>query len=229
MIQFQPLSSPSQDFRLIHLKSTSYISQYPLFHKFAMGIPVGLCRRYQELPKEELSLLELLSEAHVNNSKPVRTTQAIEPKDLVFALGLATDGVLFQKSLDYSMTVEEVYRETARILIHNGNIDLLAYCQPSHIDSADEQDLRPSSLQSWVPDWRTPILRPCCGFSWKTPFFASRPGHFPGVLDQSDLDLRYLQLYGIPIAIIEDTGTPWNPEKQTSADVTKIYRYLQQS
>jgi hypothetical protein len=196
------------------------------------ALPIGLSKEYNQIPKRTRNLLQLLSAAHTSFvAKPWVHTEATEPKDRVFALlGLAEDFALFQDALVYSMTVEEVYRQTASIIISNGGVDLLVYCQPCHT-SEDEPKTRNSLLPTWVPDWNTQILHPCNGLPFESPFCASGPidttSYFPPpkILDHN---LNHLQLRGLIVDTIELAGTPCTPEKHQDSDLGRMHTYFEE-
>jgi hypothetical protein len=196
------------------------------------SLPIGLSKEYNQVPKRRRNLLQLLSAAHTSFvAKPWVRTEATEPKDRVFALlGLAEDFELFQDALEYSMTVEEVYCRTASIIISNGEVDLLVYCQPCHTPE-DEPKTRNPLLPTWVPDWNTQILHPCNGLPFESLFCASGPidttSHFPPpkILDHN---LNHLQLRGLIIDTIELAGTPWTPEKHQDSDFNRMHTYFEE-
>ena len=68
-----------------------------------------------------------------------------DPRDRVFALiHLADDAGDFKTFPDYGKSCEEIYTETAQIMLEQGHFDLLSYCQfPKRLPN----------LPSWAPDW----------------------------------------------------------------------------
>lgn len=74
-------------------------------------------------------------------------SQATDPRDKVYGLlGLARD-TGSQVKVDYSRSFQEIYKDTAKLLIRMGyGLDLLA----NAAECADDSD---SGLPSWVPNW----------------------------------------------------------------------------
>ncbi|KAN0104285.1 Heterokaryon incompatibility protein (HET) domain containing protein [Hyaloscypha variabilis] len=84
-----------------------------------------------------------------------RSLRATDDRDRVYGLiGMATDVDLTRFAVDYSKSVEDVYREVARYLIQSSpyghKLDILGeahHFEPPHYKPK-------SSLPSWVPEWR---------------------------------------------------------------------------
>jgi hypothetical protein len=88
-----------------------------------------------------------------------------DPRDRIFSvLQLASDTSDFRGFPDYTWTRDKVFRETARIMLKQGHIDVLAYCQFPR-DSP--------SLPAWAPDWQVRVLSPCTGPPWTSNLSAS--------------------------------------------------------
>jgi hypothetical protein len=127
-------------------------------------------------------------------SNLVRSTYrhfASDPRDKIFALIAMVEsrnGVQFVP--DYSLSVEEVYIQYARLMIQDdGHLQIL-----SDVDRRDS-DL---SLPSWVPDWRQ--TRRGVPFAERTRDYAQKyhlHGQFnPQIVIGQNSDLRKLQLRG---------------------------------
>lgn len=87
---------------------------------------------------KELSMLDLL--------KFFRRYETTDPRDKVYALlAFRTEVDQWGLSIDYSLSAVELYIDTARKCLMNGQIDILSSCH-------GESPLS-SALPSWVPDW----------------------------------------------------------------------------
>lgn len=172
------------------------------WHQSASAV-VKLQREYQKMSNYGMPLLQLVSNSLFASTRSVELT---DPKDRIFAfLGLANDQRLFKSVLNYSQTVEEIFRETARIMIQNGQADVLSYCQ----NYAGEIQ----NLPSWTPNWSPEILPPCNGFQWETPFTASGTGDQHQEYGKSEPyeNPRHLSIQVIMVDVIEEIGNPWTP------------------
>ncbi|EXK81565.1 hypothetical protein FOQG_13983 [Fusarium oxysporum f. sp. raphani 54005] len=124
---------------------------------------------------------------------------ATDPRDRIFALlNLTGDRDHFNLFPDYSMTVEEVYRETACKILAKGTIDVLMYCQ---------RPRKLASLPSWVPDWSMDVLHPNAKPAWDTPFKAS--GTYTAVPKFPQFDIATFE--GIYVDKVKDIGATWDP------------------
>jgi Heterokaryon incompatibility protein (HET) len=85
--------------------------------------------------------------------------KASDPRDQIFGLvGLVqNDFHSLGLTIDYKKSWEAVYTELAEKLLQNGQLDLLALCQPS--------DSENFNLPSWVPIWHLPIYIPSAWFT----------------------------------------------------------------
>ncbi|KAM5349767.1 hypothetical protein ACJ41O_006272 [Fusarium nematophilum] len=139
---------------------------------------------------------------------------ASDPRDRIFALlNLAGDRDHFTAFPDYTMSVEEVYEETARKILQQGRIDVLMYCQsPKKI----------KSLPSWVPDWSMEIRHPCAQPPWGTPFEASGTNTSIPTFTEGGL----ATLEGIHVDKIRETGATWDPNWLEPVDRTAVSPYL---
>jgi hypothetical protein len=84
-------------------------------------------------------LIDLMGSLYANKRDPVDAT---DPRDRVFALGIAEDNIGLQPN--YDLTCAEVYIEVTSAMLQCGHIELLSYCRP-HLNN-----LR---VLSWVVDW----------------------------------------------------------------------------
>ncbi|KAM0437811.1 hypothetical protein ACHAPT_002176 [Fusarium lateritium] len=140
---------------------------------------------------------------------------ASDPRDRVFALlNLAADKDHFDAFPDYSLSVEEVYKEMARKMLQQGYIDLFMYCQaPRKIES----------LPSWVPDWTMEVRHPCAQPLWATPFQASADQvsapRFPSE--------HLATLEGIYVDTIKETGESWDPNWLEPVDQAAAASYVE--
>ncbi|KAF4977302.1 hypothetical protein FZEAL_6190 [Fusarium zealandicum] len=139
---------------------------------------------------------------------------ASDPRDRIFALlNLADDKDDFTAFPDYTMTVEEVYKETARRILQQGHIDVLMYCQyPKKI----------TSLPSWVPDWSMEVRHPVSQPPWSTSFQASRK---KTAVPQFTAEDRLI-LEGIHVDTIKETGLAWDPDWLKPFDKVAAAPYL---
>ncbi|KAJ3548135.1 hypothetical protein NM208_g1161 [Fusarium decemcellulare] len=139
---------------------------------------------------------------------------ATDPRDRIFALlNLAGDKDYFSTFPDYSLSVEEVYKETARKILQQGCVDLLMFCQtPKKI----------TSLPSWVPDWSMAMLHPCSQPVWNTPFLASGGETSKPTFTDDDRVI----LEGIYVDKIKETGTAWDPNWLEPLDVAAATAYV---
>ncbi|KAJ4169008.1 hypothetical protein NW754_010940 [Fusarium falciforme] len=138
-----------------------------------------------------------------------------DPRDRVFALlNLAADKDHFDTFPDYSMSVEEVYKEAARKMLLQGDIDVLLYCQtPRKI----------KSLPSWVPDWEMEVRHPCAQPPWSTSFEASGGQTSTPTFPSEDL----VTLEGIYIDTIKETGETWDPNWLEKVDKAAVASYVE--
>ncbi|KAJ4309942.1 hypothetical protein N0V84_011234 [Fusarium piperis] len=138
-----------------------------------------------------------------------------DPRDRVFALlNLAADKDDFDTFPDYSMSVEEVYKEAARKIMLQGYIDILLYCQtPRKIES----------LPSWVPDWAMDVRHPCAQPPWLTSFEASGGRVSTPRFPSEDLVI----LEGIFIDTIKETGEHWDPNWLKDVDKAAVASYVE--
>jgi hypothetical protein len=138
-----------------------------------------------------------------------------DPRDRVFALlNLAADKDHFDTFPDYSMSVEEVYKEAARKMLLQGDIDVLLYCQtPRKI----------KSLPSWVPDWAMEVRHPCAQPPWSTSFEASGGQVSTPTFPSEEL----VTLEGIFLDTIKETGAPWDPNWLEKVDKAAVASYVE--
>jgi heterokaryon incompatibility protein (HET) len=176
---------------------------------------IGIWRTYQEEPDKPLPMLRLLSEAHLDGDKAIEFTN---PKDRVFAfLGLASDASTFKERLNYNMTTTAVYTETARIMIENGQMDILAYCCDF---SGPKYD-----MPSWVPNWNGMARKPSNGVPYETVFNVSKcsEGQEPTKLPLQRNSLYHLHIYITVLDTIEELGCPWTPDNSAANSLATGY------
>ncbi|KAF5968835.1 heterokaryon incompatibility protein [Fusarium bulbicola] len=123
---------------------------------------------------------------------------ATDPRDRIFALlNLTGDRDHFDLFPDYSMTVEEVYRETACKILEQGPIDVLMYCQ---------RPRKLATLPNWVPDWSMDVLHPNA-----QPAFP----HF----DTATFE-------GIYVDKVQEIGATWDPNWLKPINQTAVKQWL---
>ncbi|KAF9771064.1 hypothetical protein IL306_011319 [Fusarium sp. DS 682] len=139
---------------------------------------------------------------------------ATDPRDRIFALlNLAGDKAHFDKFPDYTMTVEEVYRETACKVLQQGTIELLMYCQ---------RPKKLPSLPSWVPDWSMDVLHPNAQPAWNTPFKAS--GTYTSIPTFPQFDTAVFE--GIYVDEIQEIGATWDPNWLKPVNLAAVKQWL---
>ncbi|KAN0120371.1 hypothetical protein V8E51_002579 [Hyaloscypha variabilis] len=143
---------------------------------------------------------------------------ATDPRDRIFSiLNLASDADEFVDFPNYSLTCDDVFRETALVILKQGHIDLLSYCQ------FPKQALE---IPSWVPDWRTQVRTPCTGAPWSNSFSASADMSFQqGV---SSPNLKTIAIRGVLVDFIEECGSIWDPNWLQPLDVAAALAYLEE-
>ncbi|KAF4448762.1 hypothetical protein F53441_7869 [Fusarium austroafricanum] len=138
---------------------------------------------------------------------------ATDTRDRIFALlNMASDKDYFDKFPDYSMSVEEVYRETACKILQQGTIDVLMYCQ---------RPRKVSSLPSWVPDWSMDVKHPNSQPPWTTPFKAS--GTYTSIPTFSD---NIATFEGIHVDEVQEIGVSWDPNWLEPIDMAAVDVWL---
>lgn len=192
--------------------------------KFGIPLPSGpssspmstvleLRDRYQVTPKDGLSLMELVLLLYAGQDE----TGFTEPKDTVFALlSLATNATQFRDRLRYTMGLDEIFCETARVIIENGQVDILAYCTPN---TAKSEQGAERMGPSWAPAWASYISRPICGSPLKTAFASSGRGPFPGIPARDSRKPQQLALHGVLVDTIESVGTSFQWETYANKDM----------
>ncbi|KAF5601394.1 heterokaryon incompatibility protein [Fusarium pseudoanthophilum] len=139
---------------------------------------------------------------------------ATDPRDRIFALlNLAGDRDHFDLFPDYSLTVEEVYREAACKVLEQGTIDVLMYCQ---------RPRKLSMLPSWVPDWSMDVLHPNAQAPWDTPFKAS--GTYTAIPQFPQFDTATFE--GIYVDKVEEIGTTWDPNWLKPISLTAVKQWV---
>ena len=142
---------------------------------------------------------------------------ATDPRDRIFSiLSLANDADEFVNFPDYSWTCDDVFLETALVILKQGYIDLLSYCQfPKHT----------LDIPSWVPDWRTQVHTPCTGAPWSNNFNASADMSSQEGL--SSPTPKTIALRGVLVDSIEECGSIWNPNWLHPLDPAATLAYLE--
>ncbi|EWY79698.1 hypothetical protein FOYG_17183 [Fusarium oxysporum NRRL 32931] len=139
---------------------------------------------------------------------------ATDPRDRIFALlNLAGDKDHFEKFPDYTMTVEEVYRETASKILQQGTIDLLMYCQ---------RPRKLPSLPSWVPDWGMDVLHPNAQSPWNSPFRALGTYTYIPTFPQFDTAVSE----GIYVDEVQEIGATWDPNWLKPVNLAAVKQWL---
>lgn len=142
-----------------------------------------------------------------------------DPRDRVFSiLELADDASEFVGLLDYDPTVtcEVIYRQTAKIILQQGRVDYLAYC-----------DLRgQTSVPSWVPDWQMQIRRPYFKMQWSDTNKFKAASQADAKVDLLYDDPRLVQLRGTAVDTITAVSAVWEPDWLYPLDKGDALRYL---
>ncbi|KAG4412142.1 hypothetical protein IFR04_014736 [Cadophora malorum] len=208
-----PVTSPhreTEQFRhaIVHAYDTPARS-------FMEGVTTRRFRYWNPQTQAEDSLFRLLVTTLVLE-QDYNQTLTTDPRDRIFSvLTLAKDAKEFVKFPDYSLTCEEVYREAALVILNQGQIDILSYCQFPR---------QASNLPTWAPDWRDQIRVPCCGTPWSNTFHAS-----PDSLSRQNisvLDQYTIALHGVFVDSIEEYSDKWDPHWLKPLDSTAALNYL---
>ncbi|KAF4960119.1 hypothetical protein FGADI_1137 [Fusarium gaditjirri] len=140
---------------------------------------------------------------------------ATDPRDRIFALlNLTGDRDHFDLFPDYSMTVEEVYRETACKILEQGTIDVLMYCQ---------RPRKLASLPSWVPDWSMDVLHPNAQPPWNNPPFKAS-GKYTAIPQFPHFDTAIFD--GIYVDKVQEIGATWDPNWLKPINPTAVRQWL---
>ncbi|KAI1370372.1 heterokaryon incompatibility protein-domain-containing protein [Hypoxylon crocopeplum] len=141
-----------------------------------------------------------------------------DPRDRIFSvLQLASDRDDFGCFPDYTWSCEKVFREATLIMLRQGHVDLLAYCQFPR-DSL--------GVPTWVPDLRMRILSPCTGHPWTNHFHASGKA-----LSQQEIlspTAETIVLQGVLVDTVEACGDTWDPDWLEPIDHAAARVYLEQ-
>jgi hypothetical protein len=182
---------------------------------FMEGVTTRRFRYWNPQTQAEDSLFRLLVTTLVLEHD-YNQTLTTDPRDRIFSvLHLAKDAKEFVKFPDYSLTCEAVYREAALVILKQGHIDILSYCQFPR---------QSPNLPTWTPDWRDQIRTPCCGTPWSNTFRAS-----PDTLSRQNvsvLDQYTIALHGVFVDSIEEYGAVWDPHWLKPLDCTAALNYL---
>ncbi|MCJ1352607.1 MAG: hypothetical protein MMC33_002591 [Icmadophila ericetorum] len=186
-------------------------------HDSAHNSVIGIRRRCQNETGTPETLVGLLVRLNFGHSYPSKD-RATDVRDLIYGLmGMASDNDQLRKlgiQPDYHKSIIEAYTEITRGLIKNGDVLVLAWCQPSR---------QLKDLPSWVPDYSTPFHEPCCQPRYYTLFSASGKDscRFGPVLDS---DGKVLALKCVKIDTIKETRRPWHTGQ--NFDCNGAGRYL---
>lgn len=161
---------------------------------------IGIRRKY--LVSGGHDLRTLLDRVIVKDSSS-NSVGATDPRDRVYALlGIANDDAAKDIVADYTLSCEQAFIMTARVLLRHGHDDILSLCR---------QRRACTDLPSWAPDWSADLRKP-----WSVWHINDRLFNASGVLDEGSthavlsdtlerLDPQLL-LKGVIVDTIEDTG-----------------------
>ncbi|KAH7231986.1 heterokaryon incompatibility protein-domain-containing protein [Fusarium solani] len=143
---------------------------------------------------------------------------ATNPLDRIFSiLHLAQDANEFVDIVDYSRTCEDIYREVALIILKQGHIDLLSYCQfPKEYPN----------IPTWTPDWRSQIRSPCTGPPWLNSFHAS--ANTASRQCVTSPNQHTILLNGTIVSTIVECGSIWDPNWLSPLELAQTINYLKE-
>jgi hypothetical protein len=185
------------------------------------------------------TLLYHLKKSYVGAGPLLRATYA---SDRIFSLlALSSDTEQLGIRPDYSLPVNDLYIKLARALIQQGNTDILAFCRPStpllrtitrkgNVDFLFFSRPRDTRLPSWVPDWSVPI-RSSWSDNGTTSLFRASGEHSTSnlqTLNHPDTISASIGLYGIQVATLQETGSPWLGGMHDSFDHKKAETLFRQ-
>jgi hypothetical protein len=164
---------------------------------------IGIRRRYQEETGDRESFYGLLKRTCFIQPaiSPLKATQSM---DKIYGL-LGLDPRTKQLGLypDYSKTSNDAYMAVTRVLIADGQVNILAWSQ-QHKNIQD--------LLTWVPDFSSAIYPPCgensCTGSTRAIYNASGQQSVSIVPSEKP---NIIGLRGTMIDIIDCVGAPWTP------------------
>ncbi|KAF2269487.1 HET-domain-containing protein [Lojkania enalia] len=142
-----------------------------------------------------MTLLEKLNTHDSSTSK----IGATEPRDRVYALlGIANDDAAEEIVADYTISCEETFINTARVLLNHGHDDILSLCRKRG---------RCKDLPSWVPDWAAENRKPWSTWNRKRLFNASGAS---SIIVKESSNPRGIIVDGAFIDIIKEVGQVWS-------------------
>jgi hypothetical protein len=172
---------------------------------------IGSRRRFQrEAGTEHDDLLGLLKKTCLSNDYAI-DQRATDYRDIIYGvLGMAADVKPLGIRPDYgkSNTVQDVYTETAKTLFKHGHTIVLAWCrQPLKAPGL-------TGLPSWVPDFTSPILPPCCEDK-NYPLFSASGKNISAsqhAIFGSPKGPKFLALKAQKVDTIQFLSSPWHGE-----------------
>lgn len=205
---------------LIDPTETAKLNQMALSSD-SYGHLIGSRRRFQQMAGPEDDLLGLLKKTCLDNDFAL-DRRATDPRDIIYGiLGMATDVKTIGIKPDYrgSNTIQDVFTETTRALLKRGRMIVLAWCRHP-LKSPGLTD-----LPSWVPDFTSAILSPCCEDKNYPLFLASGNGINTSrqAIFDSPKGPKFLALNAQKVDTILMVSSPWHGE---DFDFESCHHYL---
>lgn len=177
-------------------------------------------RRLGELGMPPDTLFELLIRTCLGH-KLTCDQRASNKRDLVYGLlAMAVDRDKLGIDIEYQKSVQEVFTDTARALLHRGYMSILAWNQfPKEI----------KDLPSWVPDLSVPISDACGEHRHHKIYQAAGPQSYPLLptsfppFSSPSQGFSPLSLTCYPIDIISTVGHPWQSDSPLIHAATTAY------
>jgi hypothetical protein len=172
---------------------------------------IGSRRRFQnEAATGHDDLLGLLKKTCLSHDYAI-DQRATDYRDVIYGvLGMAADVESLGIKPDYrkSHTVQDVYTETTKALLKQGHTIVLAWCgQPLQAPGL-------TGLPSWVPDFTSPILPPCCEDK-NFPLFSASSNNTSAsqqAIFDSPKGPQFLALKAQKVDTIKFLSSPWHGE-----------------